>query len=77
MWRSAAKLVVVGAATTALALLGSGAATAADSGRDYGQHVRMCAQTMGFDGAHNPGMHNGFAGWDPSHVCSTEQQPAG
>jgi hypothetical protein len=23
-----------------------------------------CAQTMGFDGEHNPDMHAGFSGWD-------------
>jgi hypothetical protein len=34
------------------------------TGAQYGQHVRQCAQTMGFTGEHNPGMHNGFAGWD-------------
>ncbi|THJ06272.1 hypothetical protein E7Z54_06125 [Nocardioides sp.] len=48
---------------------GAGAATAAGTGQDYGQHVRTCAQTMGFDGTHNPGMHTGFAGWDASHAC--------
>ena len=30
----------------------------------FGMHVRVCAQTMGFDGTHNPGMHRGAAGWD-------------
>ena len=30
----------------------------------FGQHVRDCAQTMGFSGTHNPGMHHGAAGWD-------------
>jgi hypothetical protein len=40
-------------------------AWAADiTGRDFGQHVRTCAQTMGFSGDHNPGMHAGFAGWN-------------
>jgi hypothetical protein len=34
------------------------------SGRDFGQHVSECAQTMGFDAAHNPGMHEGRSGWD-------------
>lgn len=29
-----------------------------------GSHVRVCAQTMGFSGSHNPGMHRGAAGWD-------------
>jgi len=48
------------------------AATWADTGaigRDFGGHVVMCAQTMGFNGQHNPGMHRGFAGWDPAHMC--------
>jgi hypothetical protein len=39
-------------------------AAAFASGPDYGQHVRTCAQTMGFTGEHNPGMHHGYAGWD-------------
>lgn len=30
----------------------------------FGQHVSACAQTMGFSGTHNPGMHHGAAGWD-------------
>jgi hypothetical protein len=34
------------------------------TGAEYGQHVRSCAQTMGFTGEHNPGMHDGFSGWD-------------
>lgn len=34
------------------------------SGRDFGQHVAHCAQTMGLDGTHNPGIHRGFSGWD-------------
>jgi hypothetical protein len=39
------------------------------TGRDFGGHVVMCAQAMGFNGQHNPGMHRGFAGWDPAHMC--------
>ncbi len=30
----------------------------------FGQHVRVCAQQVGFNGDHNPGMHHGAAGWD-------------
>lgn len=41
----------------------------AQTGADYGQHVVMCAQEMGFDGEHNPGvMHRGFSGW-PGGSC--------
>ena len=31
---------------------------------NFGAHVRDCAQTMGFTGTHNPGMHHGAADWD-------------
>ncbi len=31
---------------------------------NFGSHVRDCAQTMGFTGTHNPGMHHGAAAWD-------------
>ena len=36
----------------------------ADAPSTFGQHVQVCAQTDGFTGAHNPGMHQGAAGWD-------------
>ena len=52
-------VTVVLSAGTALALLPG--AAAAD---EFGQHVRHCAQHHGFDGSHNPGMHQGAAGWD-------------
>jgi hypothetical protein len=60
--------------TAALALaaggmLAAGPAQAANSNSDFGQHVRHCAQTMGFDGTHNPGMHQGKSGWEPGHMC--------
>ncbi len=48
----------------------AGPAQAADSNADFGQHVRTCAQTMGFDGMHNPGLHQGISGWDPSLTCT-------
>ena len=41
----------------------------ASAGSEFGHHVHSCAQVMGFDGTHNPGMHTGYAGWDPTHVC--------
>ena len=38
---------------------------AAPTGRDFGQHVAVCAHQMGgFTGSYNPGMHQGIAGWD-------------
>jgi hypothetical protein len=51
--------VVTGAAAPTVAN-----ADDAPSGRQFGQHVMTCAQTMGFDGEHNPGMHRGLAGWN-------------
>lgn len=39
-------------------------AESAPTGADFGRHVSHCAQTMGFDAEHNPGMHQGFSGWD-------------
>jgi len=44
-------------------------ARAVSQGADFGQHVRMCAQMTGFDGMHNPGMHQGRSGWEPDHDC--------
>ena len=41
----------------------------ASAGSEIGHHVQSCAQVMGFDGTHNPGMHSGYAGWDPTNVC--------
>ncbi|MGW3938525.1 hypothetical protein [Streptomyces sp. NBC_00024] len=45
------------------------AQTGPGSGADFGHHVATCAQTTGFDGTHNPGMHQGFRGWDAAHAC--------
>ena len=61
-------------ATAVLALAGAGALTAgpaqaADANSDFGHHVSNCAQTMGFDGTHNPGTHQGKSGWQPGHMC--------
>ena len=69
MAKSLIKAAGVAAATAALALASPAVATATGSGADFGQHVRDCTQSMGFDGTHNPGMHHGFAGWHPGHVC--------
>ncbi|HET7399399.1 MAG TPA: hypothetical protein VFJ94_12845 [Intrasporangium sp.] len=62
----AMRLAVATAAAIGVAL-GPAAAARADTpapGPAYGQHVSECARTMGFSGAHNPGMHQGKAGWD-------------
>ena len=60
--------VVMAVAAIALVPVTASADTA--TGRDFGQHVAACAQSMGgFTGTHNPGMHQGFAGWDGS-TCS-------
>ncbi len=63
--------LLVAAAMVATVILGTaaGASASDDSGRAYGQHVATCAQTVGFDADHNPGMHQGFAGW-PGDSCT-------
>jgi len=57
----------VGLAVIAVALLAwsptAGAEPPAGAGA-FGQHVRACAQQVGFSGEHNPGMHQGRSGWD-------------
>jgi hypothetical protein len=61
------RLIAAGTAVAATALLVtpvSASAEAQPTGSDFGRHVAHCAQTMGFDGTHNPGMHQGFSGWD-------------
>lgn len=66
------RLIAVAGTAAVLAAAVPGAAVAqpdgAASGRDFGQHVASCAREMGFGGAHNPGVHRGFAGW-PGHAC--------
>jgi hypothetical protein len=60
---SAAVAGLLGSGTLAFAPAAEAATTDA-TGAEFGQHVSECAQTMGFSGDHNPGMHQGFAGWD-------------
>ncbi len=56
---------VLGAALAVVPLAASAQTTQGASGGDYGQHVAQCAQLMGgFSGAMNPGMHQGFSGWN-------------
>lgn len=56
--------------TVAAAMVGLGvffapvAASAQANPAGFGQHVRHCAQTMGFSGGHNPGLHQGAAAWN-------------
>ncbi|WP_328690314.1 hypothetical protein OHA74_14205 [Streptomyces phaeochromogenes] len=57
-------VVLAALAVVALAPATASADTPADSGAQYGRHVRQCAQTVGFSGTHSPGMHQGYAGWD-------------
>lgn len=64
------KCVAVLATMVAVVIVPAAAwADAGATGRDFGRHVVMCAQTIGFSGQHNPGVHQGFVGWDPSHTC--------
>lgn len=56
--------VILSAAAFTLAALPATAQAADPAANDYGQHVRHCAQTMGFTAEHNPGMHHGNSGWN-------------
>lgn len=56
-------------AAAAVLTITVGAWTPATAASDFGDHVSTCAQTMGFSADHNPGMHQGFHGWDPAHTC--------
>lgn len=52
----------------ALAAPAFAADTADLTGRDFGEHHSLHAQTMGFDGDHDPGVHHeGFPGWAERH----------
>ena len=61
------KLLAFTAMTVATLVVPAAGVASAAPGRDFGQHVATCAQTHGFDGTLNPGMHLGFAGWDGSN----------
>ena len=56
--------VTAALASAALVLVTPAAQADTATGADFGQHVRTCAQVMGFTGSHNPGMHRGYAGWN-------------
>jgi len=51
------------------AIVAIGVAAPAGADDQFGEHVRNCAQTTGFDVGHNPGIHQGYAGWSPDHTC--------
>ena len=56
------RLIATTAVATGLLALTTGPALAATP--NFGSHVRVCAQEMGFSGTHNPGLHRGASGWD-------------
>ncbi len=59
------KLIATIAAAAAL-LLVPAAAFAAAPDTTFGSHVSEAAQTHGFSGTHNPGVHHqGASGWMP------------
>jgi len=62
-------LVVIGTAVAAVVATPVAAWAEPGTGQEFGQHVSACAQMMGFDGTHNPGVHKGFAGWEATHDC--------
>ena len=62
MFRVGRAVVII--VTLAVPLLSSPAWASPQTGGEFGQHVRECARQVGFSGEHNPGMHQGAAGWD-------------
>ena len=58
--------IAVALAVGGLSVAGSAAAQASSGSPEFGQHVAQCAREMGFNGTHNPGMHQGASGWDGS-----------
>lgn len=69
MFKPISRLATQGAAVAVAAIIAVGAGAPATAAGDFGDHVSTCAQTIGFSADHNPGMHQGFHGWDPTHVC--------
>ena len=64
--RKIAALATAAAAVVAMTATTAGAAE--PTGREFAGHVRMMAQSdMGFNGTHNPGMHQGFSGMENHH----------
>ena len=60
------KTFVGSIAVAALLVSGLAGAKPASGAGNFGNHVSVCARDVGFDAAHNPGMHRGAAGWDGS-----------
>ena len=59
-----ARILLATALAAGAVVLPAAGASAATPGPAFGDHVVQCAQTMGFSGTHNPGMHQGNSGWD-------------
>ena len=57
-------VLTTGLALVSILVVPATAEAASSDASAFGQHVRTCAQTMGFSGTHNPGMHQGAAGWN-------------
>ncbi len=51
-------------AVTALSFVVPASARPAPGAQTFGGHVVSCLSEMRFDGADNPGMHRGAAGWN-------------
>lgn len=66
--RLAARGTVLSVVVVTIAV-GVGTPATATATGGFGMHVSTCAQASGFSANHNPGMHQGFHGWDPAHTC--------
>jgi hypothetical protein len=56
------------AAVASLALVAPASAATGD-GQEFGHHVVQCVEAVGFEGSHNPGMHQGLQGFTADHMC--------
>lgn len=56
-------------AATAALTMAMGAGTPASAAGEFGEHVSTCTRTGDLGADHNPGTHQGFHGWNPSHTC--------
>lgn len=56
--------IAIAVTVLAVPMIGTPAWADQPGAGDFGSHVSTCAQQLGFNGDHNPGMHQGAAGWN-------------
>ncbi len=68
MFKQMIRISAIGTVLAA-AVMATGAVAPATAASTFGEHVSSCAQTVGFNADHHPGMHQGRHGWAPSRSC--------